>query len=251
MENSKSQRFTNMLDGGGILVSEGKGAGFASYPWILPKYERALDLIPMEVYVIHKALMHNWDARGVAWFSVNKMAKSAIVSAKTIRKYQKSIQEKGYFDRDPRKLPIYDRRIRWIVSGLYTALAFCVLCDPNSKYYELHPFEKAKNAYDLIPNAPEDFRLLTAPIEVNEYAKSHNFRFNWGMLQLEPLNNDEEKRFTFICERCFEEFDTDSHNAKFCPICRQEIQGIKWEEFIHNKNSPESHQLIESIHYGE
>lgn len=122
-----------MPDIGQAILHEGPGGGFASYPWILDKYERALGLTVGETWLLKRMLAHAWTFAGCAFISLRKAARQSKPSYTSVYRWCKSLRDKGLIVPTEHK-DKGDRRVSYDVRMTYAALALCIACDPVSKF---------------------------------------------------------------------------------------------------------------------
>jgi hypothetical protein len=103
--------------------------GFSMTPWALDDYERA-------PYLLRKMLRHPWRYGQLVYVSLKAIARRCEISEKTLGKSMKRLERLGYVrlvsSCDPHN-PM-DRRRRYDVSGIFTALALCIMADRRSKW---------------------------------------------------------------------------------------------------------------------
>lgn len=72
-------------------------AGIGTIPFALFYYQAELDLSPQEVWLIGYVLSHRWTSE-LPFPAVREIARRSGVTTKTIEKYKKLLEEKGYLD---------------------------------------------------------------------------------------------------------------------------------------------------------
>ena len=77
MREAIGERFSTRFTDGEIIAKEGPGKGFASYPWVLDRYERALDLSPAESWLLHRMIKHAWVSGGLVFISMAKVCRES------------------------------------------------------------------------------------------------------------------------------------------------------------------------------
>ncbi len=70
-------------------------AGIGTIPYALFYYQAELDLTPQEVWLIGYVLSHRWTSE-LPFPAVREMARRSGVTTKTLEKYKKSLEDKGY-----------------------------------------------------------------------------------------------------------------------------------------------------------
>ncbi|MHB1132952.1 MAG: helix-turn-helix domain-containing protein [Chloroflexota bacterium] len=70
-------------------------AGIGTIPFALFYYQAEMELSPQEVWLIGYVLSHRWTAE-LPYPAVRELARRSGVSTKTIEKYKKGLEEKGY-----------------------------------------------------------------------------------------------------------------------------------------------------------
>ncbi len=246
-ENSSSQtnsnsRYWGDYADGEIIAAEGPGKGFASYPWVLDHYERALDLSPTESWLIHRMIKYVWKEGGYAFPSMRKVSEEAKISRTTLLKTLNSIIRKGYIQEVGRGNSIFDHRVRYDISGIFNALTFVITCNWESKWAEMRC--KPQSIYDWLLDFPEDgYEHIATPVELNHYFNKRGEMFNWCSFEVEPLEKDDlmKKKFEIQCGLCMNKFLAYSTNAKYCHDCRISVSHERWEALIvayenHEKN---------------
>jgi len=125
------------LDIGEAVTSAGPGQGFAMMPWALMQYGRALRLRPAEAWVLATLLAHAWEFDGLVFPSLRKMSTGAQIGRATLWRTLRNLQRLGYI-RCVGAGPGGDRRKRFDVRGVYSALAICIAVDPTSAWAKAH-----------------------------------------------------------------------------------------------------------------
>lgn len=107
--------------------------GFRAIPWLLPKYERALQLKPLDAWLLYRYVGHSWEWGKPVALSVRKMKLEADVSRDTILKAQRRLEQLGYL----RRLSYAQGdTVSYDVKGLFIALALCIAVDPTTERAE-------------------------------------------------------------------------------------------------------------------
>lgn len=214
---------------GVFIAAEGPGKGFASYPWALDRYERALGITPEETWLLHRMMKHYWKAGGEVNISMRKVCDDALLSRATLDKIIKSLLKKGYITVIGRGKTIIDRRVRYDISGVFNALMMAISCDPASKYCKVNPCGMVGNWFH---NAPADWMNFSTPAMLNHWCNARGQRFNWAEGRIEPLEtNSNGEAYQATCSRCGENFLSGSPNANHCPACRENIRLERWRAF--------------------
>ena len=111
----------------------GKGKGFAVCPWCLDRYERALRLRPVDTWLVKRFMKYAWEFGGEVYPSLHSIERQALISRVSVQGHVRRLRELGYVlllsEGEGR-----DLRRRYDVSGIYAALALCIVCDPRSKW---------------------------------------------------------------------------------------------------------------------
>ncbi|HEX2037191.1 MAG TPA: hypothetical protein VHS99_23690 [Chloroflexota bacterium] len=72
-------------------------AGIGTIPFALFHYQAELDLTPQEVWLVGYVLSHRWTS-ALPFPALREMARRSGVSTKTLEKYKKGLEHKGYLD---------------------------------------------------------------------------------------------------------------------------------------------------------
>jgi hypothetical protein len=225
---SIGERFSSKYVSGEIISSEGPGKGFASYPWVLDKYERALGLKPAEAWLLHRMIKHCWKGGGQVFISMSKVCREATISRPTLMGLVKSLQHKGYIDEIGRK-PYGDNRAIYDISGIFFALTSAITCDPKSKWSQKHGNLCIAN-FDRNPK--EELYSFSEPRELNDYYNQRGMRFNWCQGYSEQWQVKKKKPgYQLECSECECDFPAGSATAKYCPNCKEKRRQEQWLSF--------------------
>lgn len=222
-------RYQNIFGDGDLILNEGPGKGFASYPWVLDKYERSLGLSIQESWLIKHFIKFSWDSKGVVNPSVRRISRESIVSRTTIYRIINSLLSKGYIDRVGQINSIYDRRVRYDISGIFNALAYTILLDSQSNYSKKISVQDVST---IFKDADEELLSCDTPAKLNEYLHSVNLKFNWCEFRVEDFDAETKKKFTIECRNCGEAFLSHSKNSLYCDNCKEEGKKTRWENFM-------------------
>ena len=118
---------------GEVIEGEGPGKGVAISPWPPDDYERVLRLRPAEAWLVKRLLRHCWEHGKEVFVSLHKIERRSLVSRVSLQTYMRRLRELGYV-RVVSEGGGKDRRKRYDLSGIYAALALCIVCDPGSKW---------------------------------------------------------------------------------------------------------------------
>lgn len=220
------ERFASSYDNGEIIAGEGPGKGFASYPWALDEYERALGLKPLETWLMKRMLRHSWEKGTLVFVSFRKVCRDADISRETLAKAANSLKAKGYLS-DVGRLP-YSHKVKFDVTGIYEALLTAIKCNPKSKWAKT---SGVTTIFDQFEDSPDEWRKYHTPAEINRWYAARGERFDWSTCTSEPWNNEPDRVYTVICIECDAEFEAFSLNAKYCPDCREHKRQERWENF--------------------
>jgi len=233
MSETTGERFSTQFSDGDIIANEGPGKGFASYPWVLDKYERALDLSPAESWLLHRMIKHAWVSGGLVFMSLSKVCRESCISRPTLMNLIKSLLSKGYIDEVGRKPP-GDNRAEYNVSGVLLALNTAIQCDPNSKWAQENEPRSVGDSYE---NPPQEWYSFTSPAELNQYFHSKGKRYNWCEGRSEKWDIKITKRiYELDCWDCGEPFVAGSATAKYCQSCKEVRRQLQWNEFQERYN---------------
>jgi hypothetical protein len=189
MKDSQEERFSTTYTDGTIIIKEGKGGGYASYPWALHDYERALDISVKESWLISRMVKHSWEKRRIVNISMSKVCRKSIISRPTLTKLINSLLNKGYIDIVGWEEP-GDNRAIYDVSGVYAALTIAIMCDPFSDYTE----ENGKHwISDFFENSPYEWSGFSTPKQLNDHLLEQGKRMNWCIGLIEPCRLRGEK----------------------------------------------------------
>jgi hypothetical protein len=229
MSEISGERYSSRFTDGQVIVNEGPGKGFASYPWVLDRYERALDLSPAESWLLHRLIKYAWKSGGLVFVSMRKICREAKTSRAGIDKLVRLLLQKGYISEIERGHKMTDHRVRYDISGVYLALELAVKCDRNSKW----SIENGEITVGDFFNHPEDdWFLFTSPGELNTWFNERGKRFNWGEGRSEDWQEiRRERSYRLLCEDCGEEFIAGASNAARCPSCQAGLRKRRWEQF--------------------
>jgi hypothetical protein len=222
------ERFSTEFSDGKIIANEGPGKGFASYPWVLDKYERALGLEPSEAWLLHRMIKHHWEAGGLVFISMSKVCREAQISRPTLMKLVKSLLQKGYIDEVGRK-PDGDNRAIYDISGIFLALNVSIICDSKSEWSRVHG---KRCIAEILRNPEEEFYSFSEIRELNDYYNQRGKRFNWreGCIEIWPVKK-KKRIYQLECWDCNDNFPAGSATAKYCPNCKEQRRREQWLAF--------------------
>ncbi len=219
-------RYESKLGSGAIIEIEGPGNGFASYPWILNKYERKLGLKPEISWALILLLKYLWKSNGLVFPSKNKITRESNISKNTLIKYFRVLEnDLGYIQEVKEFEHSSDKRKRYNLTGILNALTICIKSDENSRWSGLYGSESISS---LLKLTEIDFQQVR---EVNEYFHREGSHFDWCTLELQNINKRQNGLMKKECENCGSEFIAYSHNSKFCYLCKEEMRTKNWEVF--------------------
>ena len=228
MSESVGERFSTEFSDGEIIANEGPGKGFASYPWVLDKYERALGLKPTEAWLLHRMIKHYWKSGGLVFISMSKVCRESKISRPTLMRLVKSLLQKGYIDEVGRK-PDGDNRAIYDISGIFLALNSAIKCDSKSDWAQVNGTMCYANFFK---NPEEDLYYFTEPRELNDYYNQQGKRFNWCECHNEPWQVKKKNRiYSRECWDCKHNFSAGSATAKYCPRCKEQLRKEQWLAF--------------------
>ena len=229
MSETIGERFSTQFSDGEIIANEGPGKGFASYPWVLDDYERALDLSIAESWLLKRLIKHYWKSDSLVYLNKSKICRSSKISRPKLESLFKSLMQKGYIDEVGRRPP-GDNRAEYDISGVFLALTFAIKCDPGSNCAQK---DELLSIGDFFNNPQEEWLSYTTPKELNRYFHNKGLRYNWCVGHSEPWDIEESERIYEVdCVDCGEQFFAGSATAKYCQACKKVRRESRWNEFV-------------------
>ena len=246
-------RYANFFDWGGVIHNEPgfeNCLAYASTPWPLDKYEKALGLKPNERWLLDKFLKHVWYFGGYAFPNLSRIAENSDICRSSLNKYLKSLKSKGYIHKIGKLPRLLQSPYMYSVIGLYNALTFAIINNQNGNLENLSENDKGivfKNFKRFVQKLPEEVRGFNTPQEINKFMNNNGKVLDWETLEVYPLNKDKRPKYVLECNSCNKPFESTRIDDKTCINCKALIAEEEFD-FYQNQLGKERIQIIPDVH---
>jgi len=246
-------RYANFFDWGGVIHNETgfeNSLAYASTPWPLDKYEKALGLKPNERWLLDKFLKHVWYLGGKAFPNLSRITENSNISRSSINKYLKSLKAKGYIHKIGKLPRLLQSPYIYSVIGLYNALTFAIINNPKGNIEKLSEKDRGivlRNNDKFLQKLSEEVRGFKTPREINKWMNENGKVFDWETLEVYPLGEDKRPKYVLECNCCNKPFETTRKDEKVCIDCKVQIAEEEFD-FYQNQLGKERIQLIPNVH---
>ncbi len=246
-------RYANFFDWGGVIHNEPgfeNSLAYASTPWPLDKYEKALGLKPNERWLLDKFLKHVWYLGGYAFPNLSRIAENSNISRSSLNKYLKSLKAKGYIHKIGKLPRLLQSPYMYSVIGLYNALTFAIINNPKGNIEKLSEKDRGivlRNNDKFLQKLPEEVRGFNTPQEINKFMNNNGKLFDWETIEIFPLGEHKRPKYVLECNRCNKPFESTWKDEKACISCRMHFAEEEFDFYL-NQLDKERIQLIPDVH---